>query len=209
MSDQVSNEAEEVVPVPPKGSGSGKKVLLVILGVLVACMLLFGIVLTAGVLYVKNRGANIVKDIAKTQGVDVKNYDAKNGTAEYSIKTEDGEITSKVSKELPDDYPTNELPVYDGVITSTNRMNLSGNVSWMVSMESQDSADAVGDAVKKELKDHGWEIIMEQDNDGRSLKTAKKGDYTAMVSYESDTNDAEQKITRITYNVSQKGKDQQ
>jgi|GEM_PF-6474236 len=206
MSDQVNNEAEEVVPIPPKGSGSGNKVLLIILGVIVACMLLFGIVLTAGVMYVKNRGANIVKDIAKTQGVDVKNFDTKNGTAEYSIKTKDGEFTSKVSKELPDDYPTNELPVYDGVITSTNRMNMGGSISWVVKLDTDDSRDVAADKVKQDLKDHGWEILMEQQDDDTNSYTAKKGDRTAAVSLDDHAKNGK---TTVMYSVIQKSTEKQ
>lgn len=201
--------AEETVPIPPKnsGGGGGNKVLLIILGVIVACMLLFGIVLTAGVLYVKNRGANIVKDIAKTQGVDVKNYDAKTGSGEYTVKTDDGEITTKVSKELPDDYPANELPVYNGVITTTNRMSMSGTKNWSIIMETGDSMETVGDTLKKDLVDNGWDIVVEQDSDDHGMKTAKKDGYSAVLGYREEKDDDDKAITRITYTVTRKDKD--
>ena len=203
MSDQPVAQpgAEETVPIPPKNSGGGNKVLLIILGVVVACMLIFGIVLTAGVFYVKNRGADIVKDIAKTQGVDVKNYDAKSGTAEYTIKTDEGEFTTKVSKELPDDFPSNELPIYDGVITTTNRMNIGGRKHWTIVMETSDSLDVVGDALKENLVENGWEVQVEQDSDNHGMKNAKKGDYGAVLGYREDKNDDDQTITQITYTI--------
>lgn len=212
MSDQpiAQSGAEETVPIPPKNSGGGgNKVLLIILGVVVACMLLFGIVLTAGVFYVKNRGANIVKDIAKTQGVDVKNFDADKGTGEYTIKTDDGEITTKVSKELPDDFPTNLLPIYNGVITTTNRMNMSGRKHWTIVMETSDSLDTVGDTLKKDLVDNGWEVQMEQDSDNHGMKSAKKGDYSAMLGYREDKDDDDKAITRLTYTIIQKAADKE
>lgn len=202
MSDQENpnpnptNTDDEVVPVPPKGSSSGSKVLLIVVGVLIVGAILLSVVATAGYKYFQKR---IGKEILKTQGIDVKKVDEKSGEVEYSIKGDEGEeLTFKSSKTLPDDFPTNQLPIYDGEITNTNRMVMEGRTSWTIIITTSDSIDAVKSAVRDNFISHDWEIVMEQDTDESGMLIAKKDGYTATTSYSIDSDNGE---VRISYNV--------
>lgn len=201
---QQPTENPNGVPIPPKGSGGGSnKVLFIVLGVILFCFIAFGVVVTAGVYYVKNRGANIVKDIAKTQGVDIESYDADSGSGKITIKTKDGEVSNEIGKELPDDFPITDLPVYSGAISSTNRMNMSGTKTWTVIIGSDDDEKTINNTLKENFLNNGWEIVMEQDSDQHSMKSAKKGDYTAIVSHRANR-DKDDHASQISYHVTQK-----
>lgn len=203
MTDQPT-ESQTGVPIPPKGSGGGSnKVVFIVLGVILFCFIAFGVVVTAGVYYVKNRGANIVKDIAKTQGVDVESFDADAESGKISIKTKSGELTSEVGKELPDDYPVDLLPVYNGVIESTSRLNISDAKNWTVLINTDDDLKQIDTKVKEDLLSHGWEIVMEQDSDEQRVKTAKKEGSTAMISFGPSRSD-EGPAQQIRYHITQK-----
>src|SRR5690606_41555879 len=65
------------------------------------------------------------------------------------------------------------------------------------------SLDVVGDALKENLVENGWEVQVEQDSDNHGMKNAKKGDYGAVLGYREDKNDDDQTITRSEEHTSE------
>lgn len=190
------NNDDEVVPIPPKGSGGGSKLLVVILGVIVACVLIFGVLATAGVWYLKSRGANIIRDVAKTQGVDIDDVDLTSGKGKIRIKTDDGDAVASTGPELPEGFPSEEITLYDGTIKASNRFKSDKNISWSIVVETSDSSGAIKPFVQKGLDDNGWKSIMEQDSDRSHMRIAKKEPYNATISWGKPNDDD---IIRISY----------
>lgn len=203
MTEQQQNPApnndDEVVPIPPKGSGGGgSKVLLIILGLFVACVLVFGVLLTAGAWFVKNRTADVIRGVAKTQGVDIEDFDVDAGKGKVRIKTGSGEAVSSSGPELPEGFPTEYITVYDGKIKGSNRFKSGDGTSWSVIVETSDDSDAIKQSVQKTLEDNEWKSVMEQDSDNTHMRVAKNEPYTATISWGKSNDDG---IRRVSYNI--------
>ena|SRR3989344_5226387 len=144
--------------VPAQGtnqpSGSGKKTLWIVLGVVLLLLIVGGFVIKKVISAVGNK----VLETAIERGTgDDADVNLKNG--EVTVKTDTGSVTYGNTK-LPNDWPS-DVPIYqNSQITFAASSTGAGNEKFVASVQfaTEDSAEKLISYYRNELPARGWKI---------------------------------------------------
>jgi hypothetical protein len=117
------------------------------------------------------------------------------GDGDQTIDVGDGQVST--SDELPDNFP-DELPRYAGAkVLGSVTSEVEGSSGTLVTFETDDSADDVGDFYASALEDQGWNIETESSAGGARIFLATSGDTAASISVSGS--DDEKTVILVTY----------
>lgn len=131
--------------------------------------LLAAVIGTTGCARIAERAAE--KVVENQTGLDI---DQKGDSV--TIKGKDGEVTASSSGELPEGFPKDVVPVYDGKITAS----LKASEGYTIGIDSTDDVATVWEWYVNEFKD-GWEVKSEVKVEEGGLISAEKGDWEVQV----------------------------
>lgn len=102
------------------------------------------------------------------------------GDGDKTIDVGDGQVST--SDELPDNFP-DDLPRYAGAkVLGSVTSDVEGSSGTLVTFETDDSADDVGDFYSSTLEDKGWAIVTESNAGGAHIFLVTSGDTAASIS---------------------------
>lgn len=102
-----------------------------------------------------------------------------------SISDKNGnEFSAGGNQKLPSDFPS-DIPLYNGDIAATGKVNSDGKSGWTVSILTNDSASQVSDTINKSYSSDGWSTEMTNTSAEGGLLIAKKNDLQVNIFYNS------------------------
>ncbi len=101
--------------------------------------------------------------------------DASDG--ELNIKTEDGEFSSKTTKDLPDDWPSDMLPIPDGFeIVNVSQTKTAEGEMKIVNLEGKGDPAKLVDDFAERLEANGAELALQNKTSDGGMIVGKKGE---------------------------------
>jgi hypothetical protein len=153
------------------------KVVLIVVGVLVALALVVPMLMGAVGLYAWKRAASVA-GVTVTGG-------AKDANT-YTIKGKDGgEYTVGAGAKLASDFPS-DIPVYAGTVLTSGRAMDKGVTVYSAAISSTDSFDTVVTYYKTALTAQGWKIVADSTVSGAHMYAGEKDDRVLSVMVMSD-----------------------
>ncbi len=116
-----------------------------------------------------------------------------------SIKTKDGEFSSKAAKELPKGWPSDILPVADGFeIENVTESKTADGTMTIVSTTGDASAAALIDSYVDAFESNGVDVAMQTKSGDGGMVNGTKGDTTYQVMLGSDAGDQVNAMLSVT-----------
>lgn len=171
-----------------------------------------GVLLLAGVLAACSPEALVERLVEEGTGVDIDSKgdgsmtfsddDGSSWTADPDgnivMETDDGTVEMTQGDSLPEGFPTAQVPLIGGQITSATRITNTNGVTYQIGMTVKDGAAAFADA-RSRLTAAGYTVASESNLDSEGSVFASgdfTGPYQVMVLVMGDTSE-----TLVTYTV--------
>lgn len=161
-------------PDPAAQAAATKKnhKVIIILAIIAAILFLVlpAIALTVGGIFLgKKIEENGVKFDANSNSVSITD---KNGN----------EFSAGEGQKLPADFPTS-VPLYQGDMTATGKINTDGKTGWTVAIGTNDDVNKVTDSLTKSYSSDGWMTDMSNSTNEGGMIIATKGDLRVNIYY--------------------------
>lgn len=193
-SSQDDSATDGAKPVPPKSSSGSNKTLVIVLIVIGIIIVLPGILFAIFVFWLSSgdNARNIGESVIESStGAEI-NTDS----GEFSIETDEGSLNVG-SENLPDNFPTGEVSLYEPqTITTSYSQSSENGSSWYVAASTDDSADEVVGFIEGAYSD--WETTSTSSfNETRSFRF-ERDSYTVSITVAASGSDD---VTAITYSI--------
>ena len=192
------SKSEVVSSTKSKSSNKTLIIVLVIVGVLIV---LPGILLAAGGLWL-SRGDNASKItesiVENATGSDV---DINRDGNSVNIKTKDGSVSYGTQQKLPDNLPDAAV-MYEGqTIVGVVTTSQDGSSAWNISAESGDSASDVNQFIKSKYEEKGWKSLSQSTYNDTTLYSYEKDTLSATISVSPATDTSK---VSVSYSIREK-----